>query len=132
MSNSNLDEKNASIAAALIAARAAITEPTDGDFVRFATGELERIVTLRDNRMQTAPNGSFFMYSNGYADFSGGLNPPIPPESLKATEETLEGEFWFYNHGNVGHRRTDFMVQVRVFETSVPHYKHGLKKNQEQ
>ena len=105
-----------------IVARDALQGPRLGDFVRYATGEFERISNIRHAYfLQTSSDwaGSFFLSSCGHSCFSGGLNGPIPWESLLLTPEEVEGAFWCFHHDEVGAgRRVECAVPCRVFSTA--------------
>lgn len=62
-------------------------------------GPAERVAHDWGDRVQTAPSGSFYL-AEGYADFSGALNPSVPTDSLTDTGETREGAFWFFRNGH--------------------------------
>jgi hypothetical protein len=109
-----------------------IEGPRLGDFVRFQTGEIERFSHNSEDAMQTSPitHGSFFLSGCGHAQFSGSLNPFIPKASLVLTEETQDGTFWFFHHGQVGAGRgVRFRIPCRVFSSSA-RYEGYLSKNQ--
>lgn len=98
--------------------------PRIGDFVRFPSGELERLCSNHLTRMQTSPvwAGSYFLGGSGKVSFSGSLNPIIPADSLTPTNELEDGEFWFFHHDEVGPGRgVRFSIPCRVFETSAPY-----------
>lgn len=104
-----------------IATRDLIARPRTGDFVRFASGEVERLSHDWQNAFQTSPirAGSFYLHDHGGSSFSGSLNPLIPADSLSLTDEKMDGEFWFFHHGRPGaDRGVRFTVSCRVYETS--------------
>lgn len=78
--------------------------PLVGDFVIFpdpsAPGGAreERIAHDwgEDTGVQTAPGGSFYL-GDGYASFSGTLNPTVLTEALTPTGEVRTGRFWFFS-----------------------------------
>ena len=113
------DAKDQAILVERIKTRGAIEGPVTGDFVRFATGEVERLVVRRGVGIQTSPAGSYYLWHGGDGDFTGGLNPPIPEQTLDLTAETMEGQFWFFHHDEVGPgSRVDFTIPCRVYTTS--------------
>lgn len=119
------DQKDQELLDARIAARAQYSEPLNGDFVIFPTGEVERFSHIYDDGdAQTSPEwaGSFYLFGNGCASFSGGLNPSIPRESLAPTDETRPGRFWFFHHDHSGaHRGVDCIAPCRVWRTTAPY-----------
>ena len=124
-----MDEKNINLVRSYAVERDKIDGPRMGDFVVFQDEEgqiVERISCLFDSSVhqfaQTSPWGSFYLGKSGAVSFSGGLNPSIPLESLTQTEETMEGAFWIFHHGEVGaHRGVGCTAPCRVFRTSAPY-----------
>jgi hypothetical protein len=114
-----LDEVDQHLADEALAARRMIDGPITRDYVKFPTGKMERLWISRDGHIQTSPAGSFFLFSNGYAEFSGSLNPLISASSLSLREEIELGEFWFFHHGEVGPGRgVHFSIPCRVYATT--------------
>ena len=97
-----MDTKNQEILARRQAERAKITTPCVGDFIRFETGELERVSHLHNDSLQTSPGGSIYLNESGHGSFSGGLNPAIELNTITPTTEVIEGKFWFFHHGIAG------------------------------
>lgn len=61
-------------------------------------------------------DASFYL-SDGYASFSGSLDPAINKARLRDTGEMLEGSFWFFHHNFAGAGRgVYFRIPCRVFE----------------
>lgn len=113
-----------------IAARSEYDEPMIGDFVVFPTGEVERICNEMSTSVQTCPPwaGSFHLFADGSASFSGSLNPPIPTASLLDTGDTQDGKFWFFHHDFIGaHRGVQCEAPCRLWVTNAP-YKGYLTK----
>lgn len=118
------DAKDQSILDGIFAEREQVNTPRVGDFVRFPTGELERISHRWPDGFQTSPtrSGSYYLCSEGNASYSGGLNPSIPKESLLPIDELMDGQFWFFHHGCAGaHRGVYFSIPCRVYETTAPY-----------
>lgn len=112
------DDRDQKIMIVRMANRDQIDGPRLGDYVRFKDGQLERFSHDWGNSVQTSPHGSFYLANNGYSEFSGGLNPPIPHVSLSLTKESMPGTFWFFHHSEVGaHRGVRFNIPCRVYET---------------
>lgn len=114
-------------------ARRLIDEVLVGDYILFPSGEMERVSNILAAGVQTSPVnfGSFYLGDSGRASFSGSLNPPVPLSSISTTEETIEGEYWFFHHGKVGaHRAVYFKMGSRVFKTSANYkgFLHGTNR----
>ena len=117
--NFDFDDVDQKILSERSSNRDAIEGHRVGDFVKFPTGQVERISFIGGNNAQTAPGGSFYLGDSGYSSFSGALNPGVPLSSLTLTDEKKNGKFWFFHRGIVGaHRGVDFETACRVFETS--------------
>ena len=78
-------------------------KPLVGDFVIFtnlSTPEHEHAERISHDwdeyGVQTSPGGSFYL-GDGFASFSGTLNPTIPTGELEPTGETRQGSFWFFS-----------------------------------
>ena len=89
MEGEKLDELDRVILAMRLAQRDAVATPRLGDFVRFSD-RLERISHDWGDTVQTSEGGSFYLAEGGHASFSGGLNPSVPKERLRKTEEILK------------------------------------------
>lgn len=119
--NTHLDASNLAILEARVANRDAIATPRIGDFVLFASGELERFSHIWSENIQTSPVcvGSIHLGEAGYGSFSGGLNPGTPSAALVQTKASLPGRFWIFNHGFAGAGRgIDVNVPCRVYTTA--------------
>lgn len=115
----NLDATDKAILRTLMGAREQISRPRMGDYVLFATGELERFSHNWADSLQTSPSGSFFLCSTGEGSFSGGLNPCTPRDRLTLTDKMLPGTFWFFHHNVVGAGRgVYFDIPCRVYTTT--------------
>lgn len=120
--NNTLDPIDHDLLKSMEHKRNSIDRPRVGDYVLFATGELERISHDWDEVMQTAPGGSYFLSRSGGASFSGGLHPAIPVDTFELTKATLPGEFWFFHHGITGAGRGVYAdIRCRVYRTSAPY-----------
>jgi len=97
--------------------------PRVGDFLRVADG-IRRFTHDWGDGIQTTVgknhpcNGdSSFYLGEGYASFSGSLDPAIEKTKLRDTGETLEGSFWFFHHDFWGADcGVNFKIPCRVFE----------------
>lgn len=118
-----LDERDLKILLNSFTAREQIERPRIGDFVAFATGQLERLSYDWDDGFQTSPGGAFFLGKSGHGSLScGGLNPKTPLHALELTHTTLPGAFWFFHHGIPGcGRGVYFEIPCRVYKTKEPY-----------
>lgn len=114
-----LDTKDQELLATAVLLRDQETGPRIGDYVLFATGQLERFSHDWGADIQTSPGGSFYLNKSGRGSLScGGLNPATPREELELTSATLPGSFWFFHHGLAGAGRgVYFDIPCRVFVT---------------
>jgi hypothetical protein len=99
--------------------------PRVGDFLRVPDSEgMLRFTHDWGDSIQTTVrakhpchgDASFYL-SDGYASFSGSLDPAIDKAKLRQTEETMPGSFWFFHHNFAGAERgVYFSIPCRVFE----------------
>lgn len=120
------DEQDTRLLAEKLERRAALQGPLNGDFVRFPTGEIERISnTSLEKGVQTSPvwAGSYFLTYEGDASFSGSLHPVIPRESLTLVSgDTQLGSFWFFHHDRAGAGRGVYCSAFcNVYQTNAPY-----------
>lgn len=109
-------ERNMDLIHARMVARARITEPAEGDFVRLHDGRFARICHCWDDTIQTTPAGSYYMDRSGRCDYSGSLYPGVDRDALVATDETRTGQVWFFHHDMSGaHLGVYFDVPMRVW-----------------
>lgn len=114
-----LDEIDEQIKLARSVARNRNKRPRIGDYVRFPTGQLERLSHDWGDGFQTSPSGSIFLHANGQGEFSGGLNPSTPLDKMKLTNVHLPGSFWFFHHDSAGAGRgVYFNISCRVYLTT--------------
>jgi len=117
-----LDEIDRAILKKIMVLRQNIQRPRCGDFLRFPTGELERLSHDWGDGYQTSPSGSFYLSPSGNGSFSGGLNPSTPYDKFELTSEILPGKFWFFHHGFPGAGRgVYFSIPCRVYRTTAPY-----------
>lgn len=113
------DDIDEQIKLARIAARDRIERPRIGDYVRFPTGQLERLSHDWGDEFQTSPSGSIYLHEKGLGSFSGGLNPSTPLDKMKLTNKHLPGNFWFFHHDCAGAGRgVYFHIPCRVYFTT--------------
>jgi hypothetical protein len=97
--------------------------PRVGDFLRTPQGFLRFTHDWGDSIQTTVRPGhpcsgdASFYLSDGYASFSGSLDPSIDKATLRDTGETEKGSFWFFHHDHAGaDRGVSFKIACRVFE----------------
>ena len=119
-----LDDKDAAILAARIERWEARTGPRVGDFCIWPGGWLERFSYHWDTEkglLQTARGGSFHISRDGYASFSGGLEPPVMIERLRELPEQRPGAFWFFSHDIPrGGGGVEVFMPCRVYRVLAP------------
>ncbi|MHB8618421.1 MAG: hypothetical protein ACYDAG_02440 [Chloroflexota bacterium] len=110
--------------AAILGKRMAVFDarpgPRVGDYVIMPDGGKERFSHDwgDDDGLQTARGGSFYL-GDGYASFSGTLNPIIKRNRLIDTGAREDARFWFFHHDHhIGHNGVDVEAPVRVFVVS--------------
>lgn len=121
MEHIKFDAKDQAFLEQVLTKRENIMKPRNGDYVRFPTGEIERVSHNWGDAFQTSPvwAGSFYLGGHGDASFSGGLNPSIPFDSLTLGDEIMSGEFWFFHHNSPGAGRgVYFKIPCRVYNTT--------------
>lgn len=111
-----LTARDEEILATRRAALDAIEGPRVGDYVVFADGESRRFAYDWDESgIQTCKGGSFYL-GNGYVSMSGGLEPPIPHDTLRRTEETRDGAVWFFHDDwHKAHNAVNVLIPFRVY-----------------
>jgi hypothetical protein len=113
------DDKDREIARRRAATFARWNTPQVGDFVRFADGVVRRISYVWPDGVQTSCGGSWHLFADGVSSFSGGLCPPVHPNTLTLTQDKRDGVFWFFHHDLAGaHRGVDCSIPCRVWECS--------------
>ncbi len=90
--------------------------PRVGDFALFPDGHEERFSHDWGDGLQTSRGGSWYLSIEGYASFSGGLNPMIPNARIEATDERRAGAFWFFDRAwPRAHSAVYVSVECRVY-----------------
>jgi hypothetical protein len=84
----------------------ALHGPRVGDHVIHADGSEGRFTHDWDDDIQTSgrsqySNGTFYLNRDGYASYSGGLDPAIPKNTLEFIG-IRDGTFWFFDHDRPG------------------------------
>lgn len=90
--------------------------PRVGDYVIMPDATVERFSYDWGKDIQTTPAGAFYLGENGTVSYSGGLNAAIPKANLVLTDETREGQFWFFHHNDSkAHNGVNVKAWCRVF-----------------
>ena len=121
MAEFQFDVTDQAILDQILPVRDLIQGPRLGDYVRFPAGQLERFSYSFGAKLQTSPDwaGSYFLLSSGGASFSGSLNPLISLDSITLTAEVMDGQFWFFHHGQAGcGRGVYFLIPCRLYVTA--------------
>lgn len=99
-----------------------IQGPRVGDFLRLPRideriPEFTRFTHEWDTTLQTGGSryGGFYL-SESYISYSGGLHPGLAKADIVATDETTEGQVWFFD-GNIAGagRGVYFQIPFRIF-----------------
>lgn len=95
--------------------------PRVGDWLIFADGVMHRFShDWEEHGLQTSKGGSFYLDDNGYASFSGGLNPCVPRDKVLNSGQTRLGRFWFFHHDYMtAHAAVNVELTCRVFATEL-------------
>jgi hypothetical protein len=102
--------------------------PRVGDFLKVGDGQFLRFTHDWDDSIQTTVHAKHpchgdasFYLSDGYASFSGSLDPSIPKDQLHDTGEKQEGSFWFFHHNHAcASNGVYFRIKCRIFERHEP------------
>lgn len=110
--------KNEQILQARIAAFNQINGARVGDYLKLPYGLITRFTHAWDDTIQAGGYaGSAYYLGNGYISYSGGLNSGAKKCDIIPTEETKQGQVWFFDGDISGaHRGVDFVMDFRVFE----------------
>lgn len=118
------DERDAEILAERVEAFNERQGPRVGDYVRFADDVTRRISYVwRDEHetvfnVQTSNGGTYYL-GKGYVSMSGSLFGGVKPDTLTLTDETRDGEVWFFHHDfHTAHNGVDTVTAFRVFTCS--------------
>ncbi|MDB5253896.1 MAG: hypothetical protein JWP27_3065 [Flaviaesturariibacter sp.] len=130
-SNDHLDQHDrAAVAAAQANRDARPVQVEDGDYVRFADGQLRRVSHVwrfpadKDGpavfSVQTSRGGSWHMSTPaGHVSFSGGLDSGRPGDAFTDTGERLDGSVWVWHHGRpAAHNGVAAVVSFRVWAST--------------
>ena len=104
------DERDAELLRSRYAAWAKRRGPRVGDFLRVGPDRFLRFTHDWGEDIQTTSrtfsgDGSFYLSSDGFASFSGSLDPAIDKRRLTKTDELRNGSFWFFHHDRSGGHR---------------------------
>lgn len=113
-------EKDSAFMREASANRLARVVPMVGDALRYPDGRERRIADVwrgeKSQTLQPCDGGSFHLYRNGVASFSGGLDSSIPLARLRDSGETVLASFWiFHNDFMRAHAAVYLRVPVRVW-----------------
>lgn len=93
--------------------------PCVGDWVIMAEGDLRRFTHDWGDDIQTTCKGmygSFHLNREGYASFSGSLDPGMPKTRFEQTDELKAAPFWFFHHDSPrAHSGVNVSVLARVW-----------------
>jgi hypothetical protein len=95
--------------------------PAVGDLVIFPDGEYRRFIHNWGDSIQTtcktpAHGTSFYLTSDGYMSFSGGLDPAIPKADIVRVDECKPGLIWFFHHDeSKAHNSVNAEIPCRVY-----------------
>ena len=125
MSRYEYDDKDKAIVAERMAARAKLTGPRVGDFIRLPRlhpklPEWDRITHNWGDHVQTGGiSGSYYLCVGGGFSMSGGLDHGLASKDLIPSEDTREGSAWIFHHDYSGAGRgVYFDVPLRVWDIS--------------
>ncbi len=119
----DFDERDAAILRKREESFNRVDGPRVGDFLRTPDGVLRFTHDWGDSIQTTVRakhpcygDASFYL-SDGYASFSGSLDPAIDKSLLRDTGETMPGSFWFFHHDVAGAGRGVYCTMpCRLFE----------------
>jgi hypothetical protein len=118
------DERDAEILRAREATYNKIEGARVGDWLDMLDGTQRRFTHDWDEHgLQTTCGGTHpcagdqsFYFGDGYASFSGSLDPCVPREKIEATGETRVAGVWFFHHDSAGAGRgVRAEIPFRVF-----------------
>ena len=115
------DPVNLAILERRIKARADLTGPRVGDWVRRPDGVETRITHVFNFAEKLVQDGgvagvSFYLLEDGHEIYSGGLDPSFPASRLRFTGETKKGKVWFFDRDHAGAGRgVEFWIEERIF-----------------
>lgn len=97
--------------------RLATTTVLEGDYVEFADGVTRRVSHVWASGVQTSKGGSWHLLEGGGGSFSGGLQGPVPHETLTDTGALCPARFWFFHRNHyTAHNGVFADANVRVWE----------------
>lgn len=98
--------------------------PRVGDIIRFPNGAETRVTYVWADHCQTVGKhgpASFALLWDGECSYSGSLDRGVMHEHLRFTGERKQARAWIFHHGiAMAHNGVDVMLNVHVFESSVP------------
>lgn len=113
------DESNDSILKTRMDAYNAIEGIRNGDYLKLPNGSYDRFTSERGDIVQLGGNNGSYYLSPVNITYSGGLTPSIDKKYLTPTEETKEGNVWFFKDDwYKAHNGITYSVPFRVFVLS--------------
>jgi hypothetical protein len=95
-----------------------ISGPRPGDFVKLSDGTYQRFTRIYPGAIQAgaSANSEGFYLGHGTMSYSGGLNPGVKLSDLIKTDETKNGDVWFFHNNEFkAFNGIHFKVPFRVF-----------------
>lgn len=91
--------------------------PRVGDAYQPDNAPITRFTYTTDTKSQVGGmRGSYHISRNGYADYSGSLDPFVDHAAIMPTKTVLLQPFWFFLDGQVGaHRGVTVQIPVRLW-----------------
>ncbi len=88
-----------------------------GDYINHKNGTTTRVTMLHDEKLQAGGgSGSYYISKDGCLSYSGGLDSPIPTNTLQETTEKKAGLVWFFSDNWAGASRGVYgYIDFKVF-----------------
>lgn len=115
----NAETKNLEILKDRVSQLNACESPRVGDFIKLPYGLFTRITHVWDDKLQTGGSANHHGYylGTGYCSYSGGLDSGVKPSDIRPTNETKEGNIWFFSENyQKAHNGVHFNIPFRVYE----------------
>jgi len=116
-----MDEKDSLILSMRRSQWNQIEGPRVGDFIEMKDGTMRRFTYHWGDGIQvtsTISHGRFYL-GDGFASYSGGLDPSIPLDKIEPHPKLKSklGEFWFFHHNTrEAHNGVNVSIFCRVFK----------------
>ena len=116
----DIHEKNTALLAEIITEWNGRAGPRVGDYIRVADGSYRRFTHNLSAGIQTTiqgHRGSFCIGRGGFVSFSGSLDLPTPKSRIGLTNETQDGEFWFFSRSHAeAHNAVYCSIPCKVYK----------------